>query len=210
MCDMVRSGELAKYPLAMVDRLLELCGPRLMIGYDIGCGFSATANQSSLLGPRIHAKECRFYVGSFHGHAHCRLCQLDWHPLYIPGCGLEDFEGCEHCFSESNAVASHTGHASSFHQKQAIQLHFQCWNSDKYAELSTFLYNNYRQALQILDTLPTQLTAAKKELKIPSDTMFDTWRNEEKEYLSSLKQEPEIDVLRPEYLRTLRKLHDAQ
>ena len=128
----------AKYPLAIVDKLIDAFGSDLMIGYDIGCGFSATADRSSMVGPKLRDKRCRFCVGLFHGHAHCRLCQLDWHPLYIAGCGLEDFEGCERCFSESNAVALCTRHTSRFHHKQAILQHFERWNADKYAELSTY------------------------------------------------------------------------
>ncbi|KAF8503855.1 hypothetical protein BU17DRAFT_19906, partial [Hysterangium stoloniferum] len=50
-----------------------------------------------------------------YGHAYCRLCQIDWHPSYIQGSGLEDFETCERVFSRSNALASSTRHASVFH-----------------------------------------------------------------------------------------------
>ncbi|TDL13896.1 hypothetical protein BD410DRAFT_691017, partial [Rickenella mellea] len=42
MCDMIRSGELAKYPLAIVNKLLEVYGPNISCGYDIGCAFSIT------------------------------------------------------------------------------------------------------------------------------------------------------------------------
>ncbi|KAJ7911785.1 hypothetical protein B0H13DRAFT_2480003 [Mycena leptocephala] len=36
MCDMIRSGELMKYPLAMVKRLLDAHGADIGLGYDIG------------------------------------------------------------------------------------------------------------------------------------------------------------------------------
>ncbi|CAE6535277.1 unnamed protein product, partial [Rhizoctonia solani] len=36
ICDMVRTGEQAKYGLATIDRLLSTFGPRLLMGYDIG------------------------------------------------------------------------------------------------------------------------------------------------------------------------------
>ncbi|KAF8517056.1 hypothetical protein BU17DRAFT_30209, partial [Hysterangium stoloniferum] len=206
MCDMIKSGELAKYPLAIVNKLIDVFGVNLLLGYDIGCGFSVTANKSALVGPKVRSSGCRFCVGSFHGHAHCRLCQLDWHPLYVEGCGLEDFEGCERAFAE---LSPDTRHASKFHRKQAILLHFERWNADKYAELSKFICNNYRQALKLLAELPPKLEAMKIALNIPSDTTFIEWHNEEKEYLRGIKQEPETNKLRYEYLSTLCKLHEA-
>ncbi|KAJ3746941.1 hypothetical protein EV360DRAFT_76388, partial [Lentinula raphanica] len=48
IADMVRSGELAKYPLAIVNRLLDVFGKDLGIGYDIGCGFKATIKKTPL------------------------------------------------------------------------------------------------------------------------------------------------------------------
>ncbi|KAF8575937.1 hypothetical protein K439DRAFT_1368611, partial [Ramaria rubella] len=153
MCDMVRSSELygcqfiksvilltilnsAKYPLAVTNELLDIFGSHLLCGYDIGCGFSTTANNSTLVGPKLRSYGSRFCVGSFHGHAHCRTCQLDWHPLYLKGCGLEDFETCERVFSRSNALASVTRYASTFHRRQLIHRWFESWNNDKYADSS--------------------------------------------------------------------------
>lgn len=115
-------------------------GEDLLIGYDIGCGFSDTANNSKKVGPKIRESRCRFIVGAFHGHAHCRQCQLKWHPLYVSGSGLEDFEGCERIFSDSNRVAACTRNASRFHRRQAILQHFDRWNSDKYAEISEYFF----------------------------------------------------------------------
>ncbi|KAG1765191.1 hypothetical protein EV702DRAFT_944565, partial [Suillus placidus] len=41
-CDMIRSGELAKYPLAIVDKLLATYGKGGACAYDIGCAFTKT------------------------------------------------------------------------------------------------------------------------------------------------------------------------
>ncbi|KAH7903533.1 hypothetical protein BJ138DRAFT_1020477, partial [Hygrophoropsis aurantiaca] len=41
-CNMIRSGELPKYPLAVVDRLLSVYGQGGGCAYDIGCAFSKT------------------------------------------------------------------------------------------------------------------------------------------------------------------------
>jgi len=59
-------------------------------------------------------------VGIFHGHAHNRLCQLQYLATYVKGMGLEDLEGCERFFSKSNALATSVRHSSIFHRKQKI------------------------------------------------------------------------------------------
>ncbi|KAG2153503.1 uncharacterized protein EDB93DRAFT_1102647 [Suillus bovinus] len=46
--DMVRSGELAKYPLAIISKILEVLGEHNLGAYDIGCGFALTISSSSL------------------------------------------------------------------------------------------------------------------------------------------------------------------
>ncbi|KAJ7270354.1 hypothetical protein C8J57DRAFT_1065726, partial [Mycena rebaudengoi] len=56
----------AKYPLAMVDALLDAFGPDLGGGYDIGCGFGTTIRNSPL-GPQAKAMNFKCLVGVFHG-----------------------------------------------------------------------------------------------------------------------------------------------
>ncbi|KAF7330598.1 hypothetical protein MSAN_02460000 [Mycena sanguinolenta] len=94
MCDMIRSGELMKYPLAMVKYLLDHYGADIGLGYDIMCAFFKTLMRSSLK-PHVTGMRLRGIVPAFHGHAHNRACQLGWHPLYVDSVGLEDFEECE-------------------------------------------------------------------------------------------------------------------
>ncbi|KAJ7867192.1 hypothetical protein B0H14DRAFT_3441889 [Mycena olivaceomarginata] len=48
IADMIRSGELAKYPLAIVEELLDTFGMNLGAGYDVGCHFGATVANSEL------------------------------------------------------------------------------------------------------------------------------------------------------------------
>ncbi|KAJ7173820.1 hypothetical protein C8R46DRAFT_892483 [Mycena filopes] len=73
--DMVRSGELAKYPLAIFNELLKTCDANVGAGYDIGCGHCTTL-WNSPLGHKALLKNFLMLVGAFHGHAHNRLCQL--------------------------------------------------------------------------------------------------------------------------------------
>ncbi|KAG9313581.1 hypothetical protein JVU11DRAFT_5911 [Chiua virens] len=69
VCDIVQSGELAKYPLAVVDCLLTVYGSDGGLAYDIGCAFATTLT-NSVLGPHAHALNLTLMVGTFHGHAH--------------------------------------------------------------------------------------------------------------------------------------------
>lgn len=121
-----------KYPLAIVNRFLERYGPDACLGYDIMCAFMKTLSRSSL-GPKKVAFRLSGVVPSFHGHAHNRSCQLQWHPMYVEGVGIEDFEECERTFGKSNELASVTRLASPYHRIQHIDEHFMFHDQDKYA-----------------------------------------------------------------------------
>ncbi|KAG1900180.1 uncharacterized protein F5891DRAFT_1128625 [Suillus fuscotomentosus] len=207
-CDMVQSGELAKYPLALIDKLLTVYGKNGGCAYDIGCAFSKTLSNSSF-GSRAHDLGFRMMVGSFHGHAHNHKCQLRWHPMYIPGMGHTEGEGCEHIFSASNELARSTRHASSFHRHQSIKEHFSFWDQDKYASLSNFLWNHYREALKAVHNLTTELTAIKHELRLTDDD-FVRFLDEEQKYLDDLKQPPAEDRIRIRYVETLDELAERR
>jgi hypothetical protein len=53
---------------------------------------------------------------------------------------LEDLETMECVFSTSNGVAHTTRYATQYHWTQALDLHFQQWDDDKYRELSKFFF----------------------------------------------------------------------
>jgi len=74
--------------------MLDIFGSDLGGGFDIGCRFETTLDNSPL-GPHTRALNHTTLVGSFHGHAHRHLCQLRHLATYIKGLGLEDLEGCE-------------------------------------------------------------------------------------------------------------------
>ncbi|KAI6110712.1 hypothetical protein EDD16DRAFT_1694292 [Pisolithus croceorrhizus] len=136
--DMVQSGELAKYPLTIISKLLEVFGKDLGGGYDIGCQFKTTLNQSPL-GLLACSLNHTCLVGAFHGHAHQCLCQLDHLTTYTKGLGLEDLETCERTFSKSNVLASTIWYTSAFHWRQSISGYFK-HNDDYevYANLCKF------------------------------------------------------------------------
>ncbi len=109
----------AKYPLAVIAKLLQVFGDHLGIGYDIGCKFGGTVHRSPL-GQLAKTKMFRMLVSLFHGHAHNCLCQLQHLGMYLKGLGLKDLETLEHFFSKSNALASGIHYASRFHCRQCI------------------------------------------------------------------------------------------
>ena len=124
----------AKYPLALTKKILDTFSTSVLFGYNIGCGFTQTVHKSGLVGPVLKATGSRFCVGAFHGHAHARLCQLNWHPTHVKGAGLEDFETCERFFSSSNRIASSTRHSSRFHRRQSTVRQIRYWKDEKYRE----------------------------------------------------------------------------
>ncbi|KAG1775054.1 hypothetical protein EV702DRAFT_1199651 [Suillus placidus] len=203
VADMVQSGELAKYPLAVVSKLLGVFGSNLGAGYDIGCQFKTTLDNSSL-GPLAQSMHHTCLVGAFHGHAHRQLCQLFSLTTYIKGLGLEDLETCERTFSKSNSLASALRYASVFHRQQAIDTYFEHNNNfEVYANLSDFLYNNYKQALDILNDGDATLPNLMRDLKVTDETVFEHWLEEEKVYLRGLMREPEVKTLQMEYWQRL-------
>ncbi|KAI6116970.1 hypothetical protein EDD17DRAFT_1477623 [Pisolithus thermaeus] len=203
IADMVQSGEQSKYALAVTSKLLDAFGPDLGGGYDIGCRFKTTL-ASSVLGEHARSLNYMSLVNAFHGHAHNRLCQLDNLTTYVEGLGLEDLEGCERAFSKSNALASSTRYASIFHRRQAITSYFE--HSDEmevYANLTKFLLNNYKQALDILSNGRATLDRLMCKLRVSDLAIFKLWLDEERVYLKSLLHELPEETLQMEYWQRL-------
>ncbi|KAH9952513.1 hypothetical protein BGW80DRAFT_1194853 [Lactifluus volemus] len=199
--DMIESGELAKYPLAIVDRALDVFGDKLGIGYDIRCSFTATVGNSSIA-HKAHNKGLRFVVPAFHGYAHKRLCQLSFHPLFVTGFGIEDLETAERIFSSFNGLANTTRHASRFHRLQAVDLFSRQHDDDKYQELSTFLLGNYKQLSQLLGDLPGVI-ASLESGKSHEDTRYHQHLENERVYLLSRRQESPEEEFACEYIELL-------
>ncbi|KAJ7776646.1 hypothetical protein DFH07DRAFT_731774 [Mycena maculata] len=188
MCDMIRSGELMKYPLAMIKRLLDRYGKDIGLGYDIMCAFFKTLLCSSL-GSRVIAMRLRGVVPAFHGHAHNRACQVGWHPLYVDGVGLEDFEECERTFSRSNHLAGITRLCQRFHRQQALDEHFDFHDLDKHASSGNFIYQNYRQAIEKISLNRSYLDALEQRLHTTDKDYEDALLAEQK-YFKDLRSEP--------------------
>ncbi|KAF8129932.1 hypothetical protein EV363DRAFT_1168096 [Boletus edulis] len=210
IAEMRRSGELAKYGLAAINQILNCDENDHAIGHDIGCASKVTV-ANSVLGEWAKQAGIRIIVNAFHGFAHHRLCQLQNHPLYQPGFGNEDLETCERIFSSSNSTAVLIRHASLFHWKQFLDLHFDQWDSDKYLELSRFifLYNNYKQASDIITRYTAELEKFRDLTNFSSED-FEIWHREEFMYLKDCTSEPAATSVSVAYVTKLEKLQFAE
>ncbi|KZV80687.1 hypothetical protein EXIGLDRAFT_629781 [Exidia glandulosa HHB12029] len=225
---MIRSGELyvlssfftiafttltrlrrAKYPLAVIARMIRAGIRCRRCAYDIGCAFQGTLERSQLLGQAAHDAGIDSGVNAFHGYGHNRLCQLGHHPLYEEGFGLEDLETCERFFSWLNGVGGVVRHASHFHWVQFVDLAMRQWDKDKYSEISRFLYNNVRQASLVVAELEPLLAAFKQQTGY-TDADIEGWKAAERAYLEGLRSEPEEVGLRLSYATLLGQLSDAE
>ncbi|KAJ7075097.1 hypothetical protein B0H15DRAFT_956756 [Mycena belliarum] len=207
IADMIRSGELSKYPLAVVEELLEAFGMKLGAGYDVGCDFQSTVANSEL-GGVAREKKLRCLVGSFHGHAHNRLCQLGFLATYVEGMGLEDLEGCERFFFSIKRPGkivplceSFPSAAGDIDLREALR---QCRNANFFARTTI-------RALTILKSEATLRTWMRQE-GIESYDEFHRWLEEEKAYLVGLKNNPQTntETLEMEYVQKLVNLSASQ
>ncbi|KAG2336047.1 hypothetical protein BDR05DRAFT_978864 [Suillus weaverae] len=144
--EMKRSGELAKYGLTAVNRLLGVCSADQAIGHDIACSSCKTIATSSI-GAKAVELNLQVVVNTFHGFSHDHHC--------------------------------------------------------------TFLYNNYVQALQIIET-NTPVLEESKQLHNLMDTDFINWQNEEYDYLSNIAVEPTSNAIAVAYIERLEKLYFAE
>ncbi|KIY43744.1 hypothetical protein FISHEDRAFT_53245 [Fistulina hepatica ATCC 64428] len=85
-----------KYPITITNYLINTYGNDLGLGYNIMCTFMKMLSCSSIT-DKVRSSHLVGVVPAFYGHAHHRSCQVNWHPMYIDGTGLEDFKESE-CF----------------------------------------------------------------------------------------------------------------
>ncbi|KAJ3755177.1 hypothetical protein EV360DRAFT_50218 [Lentinula raphanica] len=219
-CDMIKSGELYQYPLSLLamyfgaekaEQLRLGCDApkgKLAVVYDIMCKFSKTVKRSPL-NPLAQWAKFLPVIGTMHGYAHERACQLVFLMLYVVGVGLEDGEGCERYFSTSNALAPVTRYQSRFHRRQSIAEFVYYHDIQTYANLSKFIYGNYKQSLRILQT-KNLIRNRMREAGIADPQVFYDWLVEEGQYLESLCRTPPRETLEMEYYIKLQALKDCQ
>ncbi|KAG1723398.1 hypothetical protein EDB19DRAFT_1898083 [Suillus lakei] len=195
ICDMVRSGELMKYPIASVKKLMDVFGSNILYGYDIKCAFEKILLRSTL-GDSAKRLNVQGVVPAFHGHAHNHLCQLQHHSKH------------KLVFSESNALASEIRNATEFHQHQALDEHFHFADTDRYAALSDFIFNNYVQALTSISTTTTFL--ANFHASNPTlNTDFDGDLEDERLFLQRLATKKDESSVEIDYVKALNEYEEA-
>ncbi|EKM49192.1 uncharacterized protein PHACADRAFT_107264 [Phanerochaete carnosa HHB-10118-sp] len=202
--DMVRSGELAKYPLAIMRKILDVLDPDFMVAYDIGCSFETTTKNSSL-GNDYHAKRGSMCVPAFHGYTHSHICQLQFHPNVIEGMGIEDAETLERVFGSSNMLAPVIRYASPYRRTLFIEEYFKQWDEEKYLNSGAFMLNNYTQSLEIIEQESVALSQAAAEHGVTEQSM-QRWTREEREFFATLGEESEYDVCAIAYVELLQEL----
>ncbi|KAG1822757.1 uncharacterized protein BJ212DRAFT_1263297 [Suillus subaureus] len=62
-----------KYPLATINKLIDVFAEPFLYSYDIKCTFHSILQHSSL-GPAVQDLGIEGVVPGFHGHAHDCLC----------------------------------------------------------------------------------------------------------------------------------------
>jgi PIN domain nuclease of toxin-antitoxin system len=68
---------------------------------------------------------------------------------------------------------------------------------------ATFLWNNYKQALKIIEETPKLIARTMKDLGISDVSVFEIWIEEERTYLQGLKKEPAEETLQMDYYQKL-------
>ena len=76
-------------------------------------------------------------------------------------------------------------------------------------QVGDFLYNNYKQALDLITNGEHILLGFMKDLNVTDIVTFELWLREEKSYLKGLQCEPQEEMLMMEYWQRLVKLSES-
>ncbi|KAF8331681.1 uncharacterized protein EI90DRAFT_3016252 [Cantharellus anzutake] len=138
-------------------------------------------------------------------------CQLEFLIGLQKGAGIEDGEGNERVYSESNALASATRHASPYSRHLRIHIHFTKWDETKYERLGDFLLNNHTSAWRIIKESAEVLETTRRLCPaFDPDSDCPRWLQEERQYIASLRSEPESERRKIEYLEAIECLERAE
>jgi hypothetical protein len=130
------------------------------------------------------------------------------HPNVIEGMGLEDLETMERVFSSSNQVAAVTRYSSAYHRRVFIDMFLQQWDSDKYQNLASMLFNNYKQALSIIDVEGSAVEETANSLGIDLSHL-EAWHHQQVEFFANIGEESPWDIHAVTYVGLLQDLESA-
>lgn len=90
----------------------------------------------------------------------------------------------ERVFTPSNAIVRLTHHATAFHLRVYLDLHFKVWE-ERYLNVGRMIFNNYRQALDIIEKQSLELSDTLDSLGIGISEL-EAWIEEERTYIIAL------------------------
>ena len=122
--------------------------------------------------------------------------------------GLEDLETMERVFSSSNQVASVTRYSSAYNRRVFIDMFLQQWDGDKYQNLASMLYNNYKQALSIINVEGSAVQETMDALGVEL-TDLEAWHRQQVEFFETIGEESPWDIHAITYVELLQDLESA-
>ena len=122
--------------------------------------------------------------------------------------GLEDLETMERIFSSSNQVAAVTRYSSAYHRRVFIDMFLQQWDDDKYQNLASMLFNNYRQALSIIDIEGSAVEETMHALGISASDL-EAWHHQQVDFFETIGEESPWDIHAVTYVELLQDLDSA-
>ena len=116
--------------------------------------------------------------------------------------GLEDLETLERMFSASNQLASITRYASPYRRRLFIEAYFRQWDDDKNLVLGAFIFNNIKQALEIIKHDTKALENGLRSMSI-TEAELDEWEQEQAAFFGTLGEEEPYDAWEIAYVELL-------
>ena len=114
----------------------------------------------------------------------------------------------ERIFSSSNQVAAVTRYSSAYHRRVFIDMFLQQWDDDKYQNLALMLFNNYKQALSIIDVEGSAVEETAYALGIELSDL-EAWHHQQVEFFETIGEESPWDVHAVAYVELLQDLDSA-
>jgi hypothetical protein len=102
-----------------------------------------------------------------------------------------------------------TRYASAYHRRVFIDMFFQQWDEDKYQNLGLMLFNNYKQALSIIEDDGSAVAEAVQSLGIQVSDL-KAWHREQAEFFETIGEESRWDVHAVAYVELLQELNAAE
>ena len=115
----------------------------------------------------------------------------------------------ERIYSLSNQVAGVTRYALAYHRRVFIDMFFQQWDDDKYQNLALMLFNNYQQALSIIEDEGSAVEEVMQELDIGL-TDLERWHCEQVHFFETVGEESPWDIHAIAYVELLQELSSTE